>query len=227
MADRTYGISKNGDFYRQTTLIHLNGNLLCSIDIKSTGLDSTKHEIYELGILPVDSFLHRRRDRMPLDLLIRPNYPDKIDWKLLEKNRLRSQIEKALVQGHPHHVAMQLFYRWIEDLELPQRKQIAPIGYNYSNESRFLRQWIGDLNYNVIFDDSNLRDARVFARILNDLADIRGAPFPFRKVRLSYLAYHLNVYTDYGQDRSALHDAAITCDVYREMLAMIRKEVII
>jgi DNA polymerase III epsilon subunit-like protein len=226
MQDRTYGESVNG-FYRQTTMVHLNGNLLCSIDVKTTGLDSTEHEIYEIGILPVDSFLFRRKDRKPLDLLIRPNYPDKIDWNFLEKNNMKLQIAKALEEGHPQHVAMKLFYRWVEDLQLPQRKQIAPIGYNYSHESRFLRQWIGNLNYNVVFDDSNLRDVRVLARIINDFADIRGVIYPFRKVRLDYLAHTLNVYKDYGSIRSALHDAAIACDVYRQMLEMLRKEALI
>jgi DNA polymerase III epsilon subunit-like protein len=223
----TFGEHENGDQYRQTTLVHLNGNLLCSVDVKTTGMNSTEHEIYEIGIFPVDSFLNRRKDKIPLDLLIKPNYPDKIDWNYLEKVNCKVTIEKANIEGHPQHVAIRLFERWVADLELPVRKKIAPIGYNYGHEGRFLRQWIGNLSYGTMFDDSNIRDIRVIAKFLNDLADLRGAPYPFKKIELSSIALKLNVFTDYGRTRSALHDAAITADVYKRMLDMIRKEVII
>ena len=222
----SYGQHNNGQPYRQTTFVHLNGNLLAAIDVKTTGQDSTAHEIYEIGIIPVDSFLVRRHDKMPLDLLIKPNYPEKIDWNFLEKHRCATQIKNAIAEGHPKHVARMLFQRWLEDLKLPERKLIAPLGYNYSHESRFLRCWLGHLSYGLIFDDLELRDVRVIANFMNELADIRGAPYPFRKKAFSELANTLGVFKDYGRVRSALHDAAITADIYRAQIEMMKRELI-
>jgi hypothetical protein len=213
---------------RQLTPVHLNGNLLCSIDVRTTGPDVLKHEIYEIGILPVDSFLVRRRDKLPLDILLKPNREDLIDWKFVQKGWTSAEIlKRALKQGHPQHVGFSLFERWKDDLDLPYNKRIAPIGYNYAFESRFLRQWRGPLFYETVFDDSNVRDIRVIARFLNDLADVRDVDYPFPKVILSYLAKILHVNTDYGQERGCLHVASIQTDIYRELIRHIQKEVTI
>ena len=218
--------SDNGTIYRQTTFIHANSNLLASIDVKTTGLDANEFEIYEIAIIPVDSFLHRRKDRLPLDLLIQPSYPEKIDWGFMEKqNGVKPAIEKAIERGHPPHIARRLFERWVEDLYLPPKKKICPIGFNYGHEGRFLRKWMGHNHYDLVFDDTNIRDVRVIARFLNDLADLRGAPYPFMKVGLSQLATNLKVFQDYGRIRSALGEAAVTAEVYREMLKMLKIEV--
>jgi len=224
----TFNIGPNGEnFYRQTTLVHLNGNVLCSVSVKATGPVTSEHEIYEIGIIPVDSFYNRRHDKLPLDLLIRPNYPDKINWENYKQTRKKKLIEKAVAEGHPQHVAMRLFERWFKDLCLPVRKCIAPIGHNYSFASRHLCQWLGDLNYKIYFESKQTRDVQTIAHFLNDLADIRGAPYPFRKTVLTYLARHLNVPQNYGTTKSALHEAAMIADIYRELLRMIQKEVII
>lgn len=220
------GVDGNGVPYRQTTMIHLNGQLLAAIDVKTTGQDPTKHEIYEIGIVPVDSFIFRRIDKFPLDLLIRPDYPDKIDWKFLEKANCGTQIKRALDKGHPKHVARSLFDRWLADLQMLERLRIAPIAYNYGHESRFLRAWLGHLTYQQIFNDLELRDVRSIAGFMNDMADLRQAPYPFHKMQFTGLGRHLGIFRDYGRSRSALHDAAMTVDIYREMMALMRKEMI-
>ena len=212
--------------YRQTTMVHLNGNLLAAVDVKTTGQDSTAHEIYEIGIIPLDSFIVRRQDKLPLDLLIRPERPDLVDWKFLEHRHSRVQIRKAIDEGHPPHVARMLFDRWLSDLQLPERKRIAPVGYNFAHESRFLREWLGHNTYETIFDDLELRDIRSYSKFMNDMADIRGQSYPFNKTTFSGLARLLNVYKDYGHVRCALHDAAITADIYKAMLHEMRKEMI-
>ena len=211
---------------RQGTMIHLNGNILCSIDVKTTGLNSIEHEIFEIGIVPLDSFLNRRRDLKPLDLSIRPNYPDKIDWNHLERQNTKATLQKVMQSGLPAHVGREIFERWLRDLNLRERKRIAPVGYNYSFENRFLRQWLGDLSYREVFDDTETRDVITVARFLNDMADIRQSEYPFKKVRLVYLASKLKVWADYGRHRSAIHDAAITGDVYKALLELTRKEMI-
>jgi hypothetical protein len=220
------GVDENGVPYHQTTSVHLNGQLLAAIDVKTTGQDSTIHEIYELAIIPVDSFIFRRKDKYPLDLLIKPDYPDKVDWKFLEKQNCGTQIRRAIEKGHPKHVARSLFDRWLEDLRMLERLRIAPIAYNYGHESRFLRAWLGHNTYQTIFNDLELRDVRSIAGFLNDMADMRQAPYPFHKLQFAGLGRHLGIFRDYGKGRSALHDAAQTIDIYREMMKITRKEMI-
>ncbi len=203
--------------------INLNGNQLCSIDIKTTGPDPLEHEICELAIIPLFDDFSRRHDLQILDLLITPQ-KNNIDIKYCRLKK--TPVEKSQISGHSHSAATMLLERWISDLELGYNKKIAPVAYNYSHEQSFLIEWLGRLNYATMFDDTNIRDVRVAARFLNDFAYIRDVECPYKKVEKSWLCKTLNVFTDYGTPKAALHNAAIEADIYAEMMKQLAKHCI-
>jgi len=207
----------------ELNLIHLNGNLLCGIDIETTGLDFEQHDIYELAIIPIDDKFHRNINRKWLDLVIRPSRPDNIDWSGVGKTKNKSRIERAMEKGLDSHTAMTILDRWFDEQNLGS-KRVAPVGHNYSFEARFLRAWLGSLNYETKFADYEVRDTMVIAKFLNDMADFRGEEkFPYPKANLTYLASTLKVEHDYGRAHTALADVATTIDVYRRQMEELNK----
>jgi DNA polymerase III epsilon subunit-like protein len=205
---------------------HLNGHLLCGIDIETTGLDFEKHQIYELAIIPVNSDFERDSNRKWLDLKIKPSRPETIDWGGMEYVKNSKRVKNALESGLDPNTAMDILDFWFDQLGLGTKK-IAPLGHNYSFESRFLRTWLGELHYESIFTDAQVRDTMSNARFMNDLCEFRTETgFDYPKCDLTYLAIVLKVEHNYGKSHSALGDAATTIDVYRKQLEKINSKMI-
>lgn len=203
---------------------HLNRNIICSIDIKTTGPDPQQHDIYDLAIIVLDPHFSREPNKHILDLLIKPSSGN-IDEQVLARNRVR--IEAAQADGYSTQAAKMLFYRWLEDLNLDFNKKIIPVGYNYAHEQSFLIEWLGRLNYHTHFDETNIRDPRIIARFMNDLAYARSQEFPFKKVTQQWLCKQLDVWKDYGIERAAIHDAAIGADMYKGIMKRFLREMIL
>ena len=63
---------------------HLNGNLLCAVDIETTGLEPNYHEIWQLCVLPLDSNIDPlkkigERSILPFYMDLKVNNPDHVD----------------------------------------------------------------------------------------------------------------------------------------------------
>ena len=46
-------------------MIHLNGNILCAVDVETTGLEVGFHEIWQIAVLPLDSNIKPNKDILP------------------------------------------------------------------------------------------------------------------------------------------------------------------
>lgn len=207
-------------------LAHLNGNLLCGIDVETTGLDFEKHDIYEIAIIPVGDDFRRSQTRHYLDLKIKPSRPENIDWDGVARVKNVSRVKDALASGLESHTAMDIVEHWFNMQNLGT-KRIAPIGHNYGFDGRFIRAWIGSLNYEAKIADYEIRDTMAIARFMNDMCDFRAEPgFTYPKCDLKYLANILKVDKDYGRAHTALADAAITIDVYRRQMEELNKKMI-
>lgn len=205
---------------------HLNGHLLCGIDIETTGLNFEKHEIYELAIIPVNADFERDINRKWLDLKIKPSNPNTIDWDGMEWIRNSKRVKIALEGGLDSNTAMDILDFWFNQQNLGTKK-IAPLGHNYAFESRFLRMWLGELHYESLFTDAQTRDTMSNARFMNDVCEYRTETYyDYPKADLSYLASTLKVDRDYGKTHSALGDAAVTIDVYRKQIEKINSKMI-
>jgi len=208
------------------SLAHLNKNLLCAINIKTTGLSFELHEIYELAIIPINAKFERDQDRKWLDLKIRPERVNKIDWTGAEKMANAHRVKDAIDTGLDRETAQEILRIWVERQGLG-KKGIAPVAHHFSFISRFMRMWLGDLLYESYFNDMELRDTMVVAKHMNDMSDFRAEPeFPYAKTNLVYLANLLKIDHNYGKQRTALADAATVVDVYRKQMYALNKRMI-
>ena len=210
----------------ENSLSHLNGNLLCGIDIETTGLDHELHDIYEIAIIPVTQEFKRDQTRKWLNLVIQPPRPENIQWDGMHRIKSAHRVKAALESGLNTTTAMDILEHWFQ-LQNLGSKRIAPIGHSYAFESRFLRSWLGNINYESKFADYEIRDTMSIARFMNDMCDFRGElSFDYPKANLTYLASTLKIEHDYGHAHTALADAATTIDVYRHQMIKLNKKMI-
>ena len=111
-------------------MIHLNGDLLCAIDIETTGLDPRQHEIYQIAILPLDGGLNVHPSKRLLDMTLRPDKVENIDWEGMKKNNNQDDVIKACKDGIDKFQAADYLSEWFEKLQLPERKRIVPLAHN-------------------------------------------------------------------------------------------------
>jgi len=58
-------------------LVHLNGNLLASIDLETTGLQAGYHEPIQIAIVPLNSDIRPLEGVRPFYTTIRPDFPER------------------------------------------------------------------------------------------------------------------------------------------------------
>ncbi len=194
-------------------LIHLNGNLLCSVDTETTGLTAGHNDLIQIAIIPLDSNLEPLQSVIPFIQDLQPKYPDHADPEALRVNGRK--LEDLVLNGMEPFKAADLLEEWFNKLNLPHGKKIAPLGQNYQFDQGFIREWLGDATYNHIFD-YHYRDTMSTALFINDRAAFHGEPAPFPKVNLKYLASQLNISTNRSHD--AVADAMTTAKVYKTMM---------
>jgi len=201
----------------ERSLIHLNGNLLCSIDVETTGLIPGFHDIIEVAILPLNSDFTPRKDILPFNVLIKPKRLDNIDPKAMSVNKL--DLLQIMREGFDPYFAAELFDKWVEKLKLPLGKQIAPLAQNWPFDREFISDWLGKEGFNLSFF-YGVRDLKVAANFINDCFDFRAEPPPFPKQNLSFLCNLLGVQN--SRAHRALEDAAATAECYKKLVRKYR-----
>lgn len=192
---------------------HLNGNVLCAIDLETTGTLVGHHDIIEIAILPLDSFFKPSVEIMPVNITMQPRQPENIDPKALSVNR--TKLIDIMANSITSDRAADLLVQWFNQLNLGFRKRLSPIGHNWKFDHGFLVDWLGQTQYDEMFD-SRYRDVMAASLFINDYSDIRNERIPFPKVNLKYLASQFKI--DYTEGHTALGDCRITAEVYRRML---------
>lgn len=192
--------------------VHFNGNLLCAIDIETTGLRWGYHDIIDLCIMPVAPDFTPNKTLPYFSLKMFPKYGN-VD----EKGATRAQIADAITNGIECDRAEMRLREWFEKLALKPGKKIVPLGQNYANFDRnFIIDWLGGpLCYDEFFR-SDSRDCQQLALGINDLCDFHNERIPFPKTNLTYLARQL------GHNREGAHSAIMDClttiEVYRRLM---------
>jgi len=200
---------------------HLNGHLLCGVELNTTGPNPLEHELYQISIIPLDRFYKRSKDMNWLELTVVPGRYDNI-----VNGRDAFGAKKAVDSGIDYESAMMIFDHWWNSFDFAYKKGIAPLSHNWPTKERFLRKWMGDLNFESKFAHDEMRDIESIMRFLNDLQDSRCEKFMINKAKRAYMAYQLGVYRNYGRERTATAKAAIDIDIYRGLQGMISQRLL-
>lgn len=199
---------------------HWNGNQCCVIDVETTGLDETRHEIVQICILPLDGWLqpYIKRGHMPFQIYMIPEYPEYYDPEAQKVTKL--SLDYLQQHGFPQDVGFSLLEQWLEKFGLPLNKggvnrcKIVPLGQNYGFDRGFIKQWVGSEFYDEWFH-YHYKDTMVTAQYLNDRAAFHGEPVPYPKTNLQYLASRHGIQSRKAHD--AISDCMTTAAVYKKM----------
>ena len=194
-------------------MVHLNGNLLASIDLETTGLQAGFHEPIQIAIVPLNSDI-RPLDIRPFYTTIRPLYPE----RQAGAGYVHGIKMEDLVLHAPEAGKVQdLLVEWWEKLDLPFGKTLIPLAHNWAFECKFLQAWLGVDLASTLFH-GHARDAMLYALAMNDKAAFMGLPAPFPKVGLTSICKHFKIVNANPHD--ALSDALAEAECYRAMLTM-------
>jgi hypothetical protein len=140
--------------------------------------------------------------------------PEEIDWNTMRLSK--AEAAELTQSGNPRDTVAEFFLKWFHAMELPFRKKLIPLCYNFAYGRAVLLNWLGDDIYHEIFHE-DYRDPLIATHFINDHADVRAEPIPFAKQNLRWIAKKLNVESiEHGGGACA--DAYTTCEVYRNLL---------
>lgn len=193
---------------------HLNGNLLCAVDVETTGLDPQKHDIIQLCILPLDAGIRPLQNVRPFVIEMTPKRPENIQLGATKTHRI--DMAALILRAVDPWKAVDLFEEWFERLNLPLGKKIMPLAHNWVFDRSFIMEWIGGpISYDHHFH-FHYRDSMALALALNDRANQKMEKPPYPKVSLSYCGSMTDVANLKAHD--ALSDCVATAEIYRRML---------
>lgn len=193
----------------------MNNNLLCAVDVETTGLDPSRHELVQIAVVPLNANCEPAFATIdPFLTYIAPCRYPRSNWDPEALRTHKIDCDQLLNTAVDPWKASEEFERWFERLNLPFRKKITILAHNYPCEHGFINSWLGP----VAFDDFfyGYRDTMALANSLNDIADVRSEPYPYPKVSLRYLCSQLKV--ENMKPHDALADAVATAECYRRML---------
>lgn len=193
--------------------VHWNSNLLCVIDIETSGKDPTRHDILQIAVLPLKANLKPDTDIGAFYMDMQPVKPEKyIEADAMNCNKLDWHHLRDTAMD-PWKVS-ELFDEWWQGLKLPFRKTIIPIAHNWPFESGFLHDWLGAAAMQDFF--FQFRDTMALANSINDMADMRNEAYPFPKTGLGYMCSQLKIENHKPHD--ALADCMATAELYRRLV---------
>jgi DNA polymerase III epsilon subunit-like protein len=196
-------------------MVHLNGNLLASIDLETTGLQAGYHEPIQVAVVPLDSDLYPLKNVRPFVTYVRPDYPERQDPAAGYIHKI--PIEDLVLHAPDAGRVQDLLVEWWEKLDLPFGKRLVPLAHNWAFEARFLNHWLGvELTEKLFY--GHARDAMLYALNLNDKAAFMGLPAPFPQVGLNAVCKKFNIINENPHD--AYSDAIAEAECYRAMLMM-------
>ncbi len=197
-----------------SSLINLNGNMLCAVDVETTGRLAGYHEVIQVAIQPLTSNIKPLPDVTPFYMNIAPQHVERVERSATMVHGL--DIDDLVANCPDQFKAADLFDEWFQRLKLPFKKQLVPLAHNWAFERGFLTHWLGLETFNQLWH-FHPRDTMLFALSINDTCAYHGKDIPFGYVGLGSLCDKFGITMEKAHD--ALCDARAEAELYRRMLA--------
>lgn len=196
-------------------MVHLNGHMMCAVDVETTGLRAGYHDLIQVCFLPLDNKLEPRQDLPIFDMAIKPTNVEKIDMKAMSVNR--TKLGEILESGFEPETAFDMFEHWWQRINMPENKRITPLAHNWPFDRSFLIEWMGWENFNH-YIDGRYRDTMMIPGYQNDRSDFQAEQTPFAgSVTLNAVANRLGVEVIEKRTHDAMYDCLITAQVYKAL----------
>lgn len=170
---------------------HLNNNVICAVDIETTGNLPGFDDLVEISVIPLQGF-NPDKSIMPFNIWMQPKRPENL------KDIKRKFVKERSAQACDPYTAVTMFEHWYEKLQLKHNKRIIPLSFAWPEKMGFLMDWFdsseeGEPYYYDYFDSLIYRDLLVLANYWNDVAHCRSIHYPFTKQRLHFMAQKMGV----------------------------------
>lgn len=173
-------------------MVQLNSNLLCAVEVLTTGPTPNVHDIFQISIVPLDNFYKPlKAGIMPFSTTLRPHDPTVRDRSHI------SELEMAkATRGLEPFTACDIFQRWFQKWELPEGKKLQVISYDWPTKAKFLEAWLQPDIFHEHFHEW-YRDLLPVSMYLNDCAEMNIEAIPFPKNKFTFICSRLNLpFTD-------------------------------
>ncbi len=205
---------------RRMGLPHLNGDILCVVDVETSGDIPGFHDLLQICILPLDYKLDPWKDFSPFYMDIQPKRPENFDLaypdlEIPNAHKLKRKTVAAANNGMEPFRAADMFDEWFAKFNLAWNKRIVPLAQNWPHDRGFVADWLGWLNFQSRFS-AEYRDTMVTGLYLNDRANFKKEQHPFPFVNLRALSRKYEIVNPGAHD--ALSDCITTAQVYKQMM---------
>jgi DNA polymerase III alpha subunit (gram-positive type) len=207
---------------------HLNDNLLCAIDIETSGLIAGYHEILQIAVIPLGNDFEWNKHMQFFDHILRPDFVERVDVEAVKTLRRqdtsldydqviisREKIAKYCSEGISQDRAIDSFLNWFERLHLKPKKRIIPIGHNLAFDMPFIKAWLGPESFDLVFDP-RWRDTMGVSLFWNDVDAYRQDRCTFKDAKLSSVCTSMRV--ENMMAHNAFDDALATARCYGRMV---------
>lgn len=192
-------------------MVHLNSNLLCAVDIETTGPRPGYHDIWQICVLPLDHDMMPYKGLLPFYTDLKPEHPDRAEKKYITQD----QLAKAVLRGIAPDRVADMLQSWFEKIGLAPDKRLHPLSCDWPSHYAFLLHWLGFYQTEMIFHKW-FRDLTATACYSNDSAFHAVEQLPYPKCHFRYICSCLKVLNDSPDD--AMSDCIAMAECHRRML---------
>ena len=190
----------------------MNGNVLCAVDVETTGVMAGYNEIIQIACVPLNQHFRPHPDYRFFYLNIAPDCPERMSDKALKKHGITLEsLEDCVTQ----YRSVELFEEWFQKLHLGLGRKLIPLAHNWAFERGFLTHWLGlDAMYEMWH--VHPRDTMTLAASINDMYAWHGAKTPFHSLSLTALCNRFDIRLDKAHD--ALADCLACAELYASFM---------